>query len=204
MGATRSLKRRKQKTNPLWKEQKKAWREEKRAERGLKRAYANSIIVDMGRRREALHNLSMVFLFTMHARYGFGVSRLKRLQEKMQNEMDCIIYKYVTVEEIAAFLRNELEMDVGVDVKDPRANHYRQIELEVIKEMSAAFLMALVDEFGFRKKRLMAAYDFVAELSDMLDAGEKSFKEIEKKMEEIAKKGGRKNEGAKNNATSGG
>ena len=203
MGATRSLKRKKQKANPFYKERRRIQREETRAERGLKKAYVNSLLMDMDCRRESLHNLSMLFLFTMHIRYGFGVGRLKRLQAKMQNEMDCIIYKYVTVEEIAAFLRDEIKYDAGIEAKDPRANHYRQIELEVIKEMSAAFLMALVDEFGFRKKRLTGAYDAAAELGDMLDSGKTSFEEITKKMEEIAKKGGRKNEGAKNHATSG-
>jgi hypothetical protein len=70
--------------------------------------------------------------------------------------------------------------------------------------MSAAFLMALVDEFGFGKKRLAAAYDYAAELSDMLDNGKVTYQEIERRMEEIAKKGGRENEGKKNPASVGG
>jgi hypothetical protein len=204
LGATRSLKRRKQKTNPIWKEQKKVQREEKRAERGMQRAYVDSLITDMECRKEALHKLSMIFLLVMHTQYGFGVGRLKRLRDKMQSEMDCIVYKYVTVEEIVIYLRDELKMDVGAAPKDPRANHYRQLELEVIKEMSAAFLMALVDEFGFRKKRLEDAYGFAAGLCDMLNDGTRTFEDLEKQMAEITTKGGKKNEGKKNNATSGG
>ena len=192
MGATRSLKRRKQKTNPIWKEQKKVQREEKRAERGMQRAYIDSLITDMECRKEALHKLSMIFLLVMHTQYGFGVGRLKRLRDKMQSELDCIVYKYVTVEEIVVYLRDELKMDVGAAPKDPRANHYRQLELEVIKEMSAAFLMALVDEFGFRKKRLEDAYGFAAGLCDMLTNGETTYEEIGNRMAEVMTKGGKK------------
>lgn len=204
MGATRSLKRRKQKSNQLWKEQKKVQREEARAARGLRRAYVDSLRNDMECRKEALHNLTMIFLMVMHSQYGFGIGRLKRLRDKMQSVMDCIIYKYVTVEEIAAFLREEIHLDVGINVEDPKTNHYRQIEHEAVKEMSSAFLMALLDEFGFKKKRLGDAYDYAAGLSDMLNEGKTTYEELDKQMAEIAKKGGRKNEGAKNNATSGG
>ena len=211
MGATRSLKRNrrkkeqeKNKDNPLYKEQKKLQKTERKANRGLKRAYVDQLVHDMQTRKNALHNLSAVFMCVMHEQYGFGLKRLKRLHDKMQNEMDCIVYNYISVEEIAAFLREEIKLDVGVDAKDPRANHDRQIEFEVVKEMSAAFLMALLDEFGFKAKRLGDAYGYAAGLSDMLNHGETTYEEIGNKMAEVMTKGGKNNEDKKNNATSGG
>lgn len=208
MGAARDLKRRinakKQRKNPLYKEQRKVQREERRAEQSMGRAEAHSIIEDMRIRRNAFQTLSAVFWFVMHEQYKFGVGRIKRLRDKMQSEMDCICGKYVTVEDIAAFLREELKCEFGIAAKPTGLSHYRQIEFGVVKEMSAAFLMALVDEFGFRKKRLEDAYGYAVGLSKMLEEDKITYQEIGSRMEEVLTKGGKKNESAKNNAATGG
>ena len=61
--------------------------------------------------------------------------------------------------------------------------------------MSAAFLMALLDEFGFKKKRLENAYGYVIGLSNMLDKKEMDFPELCAKVDAVTNKG----KGAKNN-----
>jgi hypothetical protein len=173
-----------------------------RVNRSVKGAYVYQLAFDMATRREALRNLSAVFLYTMHMYYGFGIGRLTRLRKKMQSEFDAIVAKNVTVEEITAFLQSEVGLDCGM-AAEPKADHQRQIEYKAVKEMSAAFLMALMDEFGFKKKRLTDAYIHCAELSDSLKYGEITYDEITMKMERIMQKGGKKNEGKKDNAAVG-
>lgn len=170
--------------------------------RSVKGAYVYQLAYDTAVRREALRNLSAVFLYTMHMYYGFGVGRLTRLRTKIQSEFDAIVAKNVTVEEIAAFLQSEVGLECGM-AAEPKADHQRQIEYKAVKEMSAAFLMALMDEFGFKKKRLTDAYIHCADLSDSLNRGEITYDEITMKMERIMQKGGKKDEAKKNHAAAG-
>ena len=51
--------------------------------------------------------------------------------------------------------------------------------------MSAAFLMALLDEFGFKKRRLSAAYTHCAKLSIRLDEKKITYDEIRSKINKI-------------------
>ena len=103
----------------------------------------------------------------------------------MQSVFDSIVAGNVSVEEIAKFLHDEIKLDCGVDTHDPKADHHRQIEFKAVKEMSAAFLMALLDEFGFKKRRLSAAYTHCAKLSIRLDEKKITYDEIRSKINKI-------------------
>lgn len=151
----------------------------------VKTAYVNQYRADLMRRKITLHNLSACFLLTMHDGYGFGRGRLLRLRDKMQSIFDSLVAKTVSVEEIAAYLREDLKMDVGVDAFDPTASHDRQIEIRCIKEMSSAFLMALLDEFDFKRKRLTDAYTMVCELSDSVGRHETTYEAICEKLGKV-------------------
>jgi hypothetical protein len=61
--------------------------------------------------------------------------------------------------------------------------------------MSAAFFMALLDEYNFKKKRLADAYGKVADLSDSVANNEIDYPEICAKVDAVINKG----KGAKNN-----
>jgi hypothetical protein len=103
----------------------------------------------------------------------------------MQSNFDAITAKNVSVEEIAEYLDNDIGLHCGVDTQDKKATHHRQIEFKAVKEMSAAFLMALLDEFGFKKRRLSAAYTHCAKLSIRLDEKKITYDEIREKMNKI-------------------
>ena len=156
-----------------------------RANRGVKQAYVYQLTYDHTVRKMALQNLSAVFLYAMHEKYKFGAGRLARLRDKMQSNFDAITAKNVSVEEIAEYLDNDIGLHCGVDTQDKKATHHRQIEFKAVKEMSAAFLMALLDEFGFKKKRLSAAYTHCAKLSIRLDEKKITYDEIREKMNKI-------------------
>lgn len=166
----------------------KARRTATRAERDVKMAYRYQMTADMFVRKTALRNLSAVFLYAMHQYEGFGRSRLERLRDKMQNVFECIIGKYVTLPEIAEFLSNEIGLDCGLVADNPKATHQRKIEFKAVQQMSAAFLMAMLDEFGYKKKRLGKAYGYCAALSD--DIGDKkiTYDEINEQMVKIMSK----------------
>ena len=156
-----------------------------RANRGVKQAYVYQLTYDHTVRKMALQNLSAVFLYAMHEKYKFGAGRLARLRDKMQSNFDAITAKNVSVEEIAEYLDNDIGLHCGVDTQDTKADHHRQIEFKAVKEMSAAFLMALLDEFGFKAKRLGDAYMHCAELSDRLSRNEITYSEIRAETKRI-------------------
>lgn len=153
-----------------------------RARENVKQSYVNYYMWEHLTRRETLRNLSACFLYVMIVHHGFGYDRLHKLRDKMQSEFDAIVSQNVSVDEIADFLRTEIGLDVGVQISDTK-DRQRQIEERGVREMSSAFLMALVDEFGFRKKRLSDTYWEACELSDMVGDGRITYKEIRQKVE---------------------
>jgi hypothetical protein len=169
---------------------KKAERTAGRTQASLICAYAHANIKSTMTRKTALRHLSGVFLYAMHREAGFGAkkgkaSRLFRLRDKMQSVFDCIVSKNVTIQEIEKFLRDEIKIDVDIISCDPKANWYRKVVHRVVQEMEAAFLMALVDEFGYRKKRLEQAYIYCAKLSDEIASGKLTYDFICDEIERV-------------------
>lgn len=161
-----------------------------KADRDIRRSYAMQARKNQYTRLVALRNLSAVFLYAMHRDAGFGAkkgpeSRLFRLRDKMQSVFDCILSGNVTIEEVEAFLRLEIGLDVSIVACDSNASWERKIEYKAVQEMEAAFLMALVDEFGYRRRRLETAYEYCARLSDELKAGKITYDYIRSEIERI-------------------
>lgn len=171
-----------------------AEKREQRARQGVKNAYVYQMAYDHAVRKTALENLSAVFLYAMHEKYQFGAGRLARLRDKMQSEFDSIIAKNVSVEEISEYLTNEIGLYCGEGNPTDKSRQ-RLIEFKAVKEMSAAFLMALLDEFGYKKKRLGDAYMHCANLSVRLDENKITYPEIRAKISEIFQRSELKEQG---------
>ena len=167
---------------------KKARREYAKVRQSVKDSYVNQFKRDRDCRKEALHNLMGCFLLTMHDRYRFGRGKLERLRDKMQSEMDSLVARNVSLKEIAEFLEEELQLSVGVDGERQGAGHYEKIEHLAVQQMTAAFLMALLDEFDYKRLRLERAYNCVAELCDRVGAGEITYREIHSRVDKIMKR----------------
>lgn len=163
-------------------------REVLRSQQILRETYVQQYRRELMMRKNTLHNLSACFLLATNEKYGFGRGKLLRLRDKMQSEFDSIVAGNVSIQEIAAFLRDEMKMNLGI-YNDPKADTQRRIELQAIKEMSCAYLMALIDEFNFGTKRLGDAYDQAADLSDRVQHGKISYAEIREKIEKIFARG---------------
>lgn len=138
-------------------------------------------------RRNCIHNLFSCFLYAMHSEHGFGNKgengRLTRLRDKMKNVFESITGGYVSVEEIVNYLQTDIKFNIKIINTQPE-NRQRQIEDRTFKEISAAFLMSMIDEFGWKKKRLGKAYQSICNLDGMLKRKEITFKEIDKRLYE--------------------
>ena len=133
---------------------KRAKREVVRAEQNISLSYAKRYRIEQAYRKEVINNLWLIYRYTMHVKYGFGKDRLNRLRDKTWSEFKAIMSGYVSVPEIDRFLKSDIKFDCGLCTKDPKADRTKQIEDKAIRDLSAAFIMALLDEFDYKGKKL--------------------------------------------------
>jgi hypothetical protein len=160
--------------------------------RAVKESMVKQFIRDKKHRQNAIFNLSACFLLSANIGFGFGRERLLRLKAKMQSEFDAIVAGNVSIEEIAEYLETDIKMNIGIAEEDPNADRVRQIEYKAVQQMSSAYLMALLDEFGFKRKRLSDAYGYAAGLSDKVSRKEITYPDIHKALSEVMERGRRR------------
>jgi hypothetical protein len=166
----------------------------KSIDRDVRRAYIRQNVTDAVIRMQAVQNVMTMLLVAAHETFGFGDKRLTRIYNRMKSQVDCIHAGYVTVDEICQILRDEAKMKI-CDSRNPKVSRQRLIEYRVIDELSAAFLISLMDEFGFKAKRLHRVYAVAALFSKKLDLHEMEMGDLEEILATKAKfvhKGGRK------------
>lgn len=167
----------------------KARKQNKVVRRDMARTYAEQLRMDIECRRNAISNITDIFMLTVHERYGFGRQRILRLRDKMQSEFDAITGRNVTIKEIDEFLMAELKLDAGLSKKYTSANHYESIEDRVVREMTAAFLMAMLDEFGLKGSALMKTCHHAFRINDKLESGELTYPQIRERLQKVMKRG---------------
>lgn len=167
----------------------KAKKQNKVVRRDMARTYAEQIKADIQCRRDAISNLSAIFMLTVHERYGFGRRRILRLRDKMQREFDAITSGNVNVREIDHFLMDELKLDAGLSRKYTSANHYEGIEDRVVRELTAAFLMAMLDEFGYKGNALAKTCRHAFAINDRLNKNELTYPQIRARLQKVMDRG---------------
>lgn len=150
--------------------------------RNVYRSYVEQLKAEELHRKEVIANLWIIFQYTMIERYRFGAQRLTRLRNKTWGEFEAIMAGNVNVREIDQFLRNDVEFSCGLSAVDKNASRWKQIEDQTIRELSAAFLMALLDEFYIKAKGLENICHYAFDLNYKLLAGEISYKDMEKRI----------------------
>gem|GEM_PF-6331784 len=150
--------------------------------RNVYRSYVEQLKAEELHRKEVIANLWIIFQYTMIERYRFGAQRLTRLRNKTWGEFEAIMAGNVNVREIDRFLRNDVEFSCGLSAVDKNASRWKQIEDQAIREVSAAFLMALLDEFYIKAKGLENICHYAFDLNYKLLAGEISYKDMEKRI----------------------
>jgi hypothetical protein len=155
----------------------------------MARTYAEQVRADIACRKIAISNVGDIFFLTVHERYGFGRQRILQLRNKMQNEFDCIVGGYVTVREIDAFLKEDIKLDSGLSSKYKNMSHYDVIETKAVKEMTAAFLMAMLDEFGYKGEALAKTCHHAFQINDRLAREELTYSEIRQRLQKVMDRG---------------
>lgn len=150
------------------------------AKRQVAHADSRQYIMDMACRAEAIQNILTIFLASMHAKFGFGKKRLEQLDDKIFSYFDCMKKRHVKLSEMEQILQQEAELDIHNDSK--AGAHYRQISEAVRDELSACFLLALLDEFGFKKKRLLAAYSAAGNVASSLAKKELTLDDLKQEL----------------------
>lgn len=150
--------------------------------RNVYRSYVEQLKAEELHRKEVIANLWIIFQYTMIERYRFGAQRLTRLRNKTWGEFEAIMAGNVNVREIDQFLRNDVEFSCGLSAVDKNASRWKQIEDQAIRELSAAFLMALLDEFYIKAKGLENICHYAFDLNYKLLAGEISYKDMENRI----------------------
>lgn len=158
----------------------------------MARTYAEQYLVDRKCWRNAVSNLTDIFMLTVHERYGFGRGRILRLRDKMRSELRAIISGNVTVKEIDDFLKKEVRLDSGLSRKYTDISRYEAIEDDAVRAVSAAFLMAMLDEFGHKGKSLANACHYAFMINDKLVKNELTYPQIREKLQKVMERGQKK------------
>ena len=163
-----------------------------RASLNVEMSYAKRYRLEQIYRKEVLENLWLIYRYTMHVKYGFGKNRLNRLRDKTWNEFESIMSGFVSVPEIDRFLKSDIEFDCGLCTRDPKADRVKQIEDKAIRDLTAAFVMALLDEFGYKGKKLEKICHAAFEINDAIMNGTLTYTEIRQALAKTMERG-RKN-----------
>lgn len=159
---------------------------ERRVEKDTRRAYIRQNVSDMVLRMEAVQNVMTILLVAARETFGFGKKRLGVLYKRMKSHSECINTGYVTVADICQILRDEAKLDIR-DSREPKVDRQRRIQYKVIDELSAAFLLSLMDEFGYKGKLLGRVYSKAAQISEKLEAHEMGIADLEDVLAKRAK-----------------
>lgn len=153
-------------------------RKGEQARRAERHATTRQILWDHTVISDAYSNLMIVFDVAVHDVKQFGAGRREQLHQKMSRYLAALKAGLVSTHEMEGLLRDEAKMDITKsDI--PIEEHDKNLRRHVVNDLSAVFLLALMDEFGYKGKVLANIYKRAADLSDALSEGKMSFEEIQ-------------------------
>lgn len=114
----------------------------------------------------------ILFDVSVHRAFGWGAKTRKRLHAKMARHLLCLKSRLVTTPDIEQILRDEAGLDLDkCHIKAEPWDHDRRLQYSATDDMSAIFLLSLMDEFGYKKIRLSRAYDTAANIAHEVKTG---------------------------------
>lgn len=135
----------------------------------------------------AHNDLIVIFLVAAHRIFGFGKERLERLCRKMLSQIECLDKRYVTVQELEQVI--DKEADFRLLNLPEKGNHYRQLLQGVNDRMSAAFMMALLDGWNYKGKRMKRVHDESRRIGHSLAKGEITMTDLWAELDKTKFKG---------------
>lgn len=157
-----------------------------KAKKAVRHATTHELVMQAAVRRQAVVEIMATIVVAMHRSYGWGMDRLLRLRKKMRVQMECLKGRYVKLEEMEAIVEKELDWDFRLERTDTWET-WRKVEYRAVRVMSAVFLIALHDEFGFGQKRAMRAYKELADIWTAIHNGSLTMEAMWKEHDAVGK-----------------
>lgn len=160
-----------------------------RVEKKVRHLTPREIVEDHKTVTEAYDTLTVVLDVAVHRKWGWGKERRARLHKKMAIHLLCLKDRTVKTSDIEHIIKKETGLEL--DKKHLHAewwDHEREIQYRCVDDMSAIFMIALMDEFGYKGKALGDVYDIAATIAHELNTGEKTVADLRAELEPRRKK----------------
>ena len=155
-----------------------------KAKAAVRHATTEQIIRDHGVVSEAYDNLMTIFDAAVHKSFGWGKKMRTRLHAKMARHLLCLKGRMVTTPDIEQILRDEAGLDLDKCFKDAGGwTHNRRLQYTAMNDMSAIFLLSLMDEFGYKKVRLSRVYNVAADIAHEISTGAVEWADVRRELE---------------------
>lgn len=155
-----------------------------RIEKKVRHLMPREIIKDRKTVTEACDTLTVIFDVAVHRKWGWGKERRARLHKKMAIHLRCLSAGMVKTSDIERIIKDETGLEL--DKRHLYAewwDHEREIQYRCVDDMSAIFMIALMDEFGYKGKALDSVYDVAAEIAHEIKIGEKTVADLRAELE---------------------
>lgn len=155
-----------------------------RVEKKVRHLTPQEIVEDRKTVTEAYDTLTVVLDVAVHRKWGWGKERRARLHKKMAIHLLCLKDRTVKTSDIEHIIKRETGLEL--DKKHLHAewwDHEREIQYRCVDDMSAIFMIALMDEFGYKGKALGDVYDIAATIAHELKTGEKTVADLRAELE---------------------
>lgn len=155
-----------------------------RPERKVRHLTPREIIEDRKTVTEVYDTLTVIFDVAVHRKWGWGKERRARLHKKMAIHLRCLSAGTVKTSDIERIIKDETGLEL--DKRHLYAewwDHEREIQYRCVDDMSAIFMIALMDEFGYKGKALDSVYDVAAEIAHEIKIGKKTVTDLRAELE---------------------
>lgn len=155
-----------------------------RPERKVRHLTPREIIEDRKTVTEAYDTLTVIFDVAVHRKWGWGKERRARLHKKMAIHLRCLRAGTVKTSDIERIIKDETGLEL--DKRHLYAewwDHEREIQYRCVDDMSAIFMISLMDEFGYKGKALDSVYDVAAEIAHEIKTGKKTVADLRAELE---------------------
>lgn len=150
-----------------------------RAEKKVRHLTPREIIEDRKTVTAAYYTLTVIFDAAVHRKWGWGKERRARLHKKMATHLLCLRDGTVKTSDIERIIKNETGLEL--DKRHLYAewwDHEREIQYRCVDDMSAIFMISLMDEFGYKGKALDSVYSVAAEIAHEIKTGKKTEEDL--------------------------
>lgn len=160
----------------------------KHSKKAVQHATTKRIIQDHVVLAEAVDHLTLIFDVAVHEGFGWGKEKRARLHKKMARHILCLKSRLVTTKDIEKIVRDEGGVELEKTQQKEMWTRDSAIQHKAIDELSAIFLLSLMDEFGFKQKWLNRTYDLAAEVAHKLSMKENTIDDLKKSLEPRGKR----------------